>query len=87
MIHFQAGKEAGKVFKNQVIAVKPTDKKHKAGDYCFEVHHSASGSPWILNASTQVRCPCCLRILYSLCSPKFIIHIIIFLGYVWVQPW
>ena len=53
-IYVQSGKEVGKVFKNQVKTVKPTDKKHKVGDYCFEVHHSASGSPWILSATTQV---------------------------------
>ncbi|XP_065907462.1 uncharacterized protein [Dysidea avara] len=54
--YFKSGKEVGKVFKNQVKTVKPTDKKHKVGDYCFEVHHSASGSPWILSATTQEDC-------------------------------
>ena len=51
----QAGKKPlGQLFKAEVKEVKPSLKQHKGAEYCFEVHHSGSGSPWVLSAATRV---------------------------------
>jgi len=48
------GKPVGQVFKHEIKEVIPSTKYHKGAAHCFEVHHSGSGTPWILSASTQV---------------------------------
>ena len=43
------------LLRNQITAVKLSEKQHKRAENCFEVHFSgAPGSPWLLSAASKV---------------------------------
>ena len=43
------------LLRNQITAVKLSEKQHKGAENCFEVHFSgAPGSPWLLSAASKV---------------------------------
>ena len=54
MLYLKATKT---LFRNQIIAVKLSEKQHKGAENCFEVHFSGQpGSPWLLSAPSTVSC-------------------------------